>query len=287
MLKLYGIFKEKSMKNKKKLTSDWFTNLKNKICHEFESIEKEYALSDDSPKFICDSWQRPGGGGGLMSVMRGNIFEKVGVNISTVYGQFSNKFSKEIPGTENSKKFFATGVSIVAHMSSPLVPAVHFNTRFIQTEKSWFGGGGDLTPIYFDESDRDVFHSAFKEVCNRYNPDYYQKFSYACDEYFYLPHRKEARGVGGIFFDYLNNNNFEQDFSFIKDVGSAFISVYPKIVRRKMYLKWTDEQREYQLKKRGRYVEFNLLYDRGTKFGLMTEGNTEAILMSMPPVVKW
>lgn len=222
-----------------------------------------------------------------MSVMRGDVFEKVGVNISTVFGEFTPEFSKKIPGTEENRQFFATGISLVAHLNSPLIPAVHFNTRYIETQKSWFGGGGDLTPFYPDENETSKFHDAFKQACDQHNPDYYQEFNKQCDEYFYLKHRKEPRGAGGIFYDYLNSGNFDNDFAFTKSVGTAFLAIYPEIVRTKMFLPWTDEQRNFQLVRRGRYVEFNLLYDRGTAFGLMTDGNVEAILMSLPPEVRW
>lgn len=274
---------------KQQLSSKWFQELRNIICAEFELIEEEFAKAKNlTPgKFERKKWERDGGGGGEMSVMRGNVFEKVGVNISTVYGEFSPIFAKEIPGADQDPKFFATGISLVSHMKSPLVPAAHFNTRFIETTKNWFGGGGDLTPIYPEESETKQFHSHFKNACDKYGEDLYPKFKKECDEYFFLKHRNEPRGVGGIFYDYYNTGNFEKDFSFTQDVGLAFKNAFSDVVRSKMMLNWTKEEREYQLIKRGRYVEFNLLYDRGTKFGLMTGGNTEAILMSMPPEVKW
>ena len=276
------------MKHERKITSEWFENLRDNLCAAFEEIEVEYAKQKNLQpgKFERKTWDREGGGGGVMSVMRGNVFEKVGVNISTVHGEFSEEFRKKIPGAEQDPKFFATGISMIAHMCSPLVPAMHFNTRYIETTKGWFGGGGDLTPMYEDDNETKIFHAAFKEACDKHNSDYYPKFKKECDEYFYLKHREEARGVGGIFYDYLSND-FEEDFAFTKDVGRAILEVYPKIVRKKMYLDWTKEQREHQLIKRGRYVEFNLLYDRGTSFGLATGGNTEAILVSMPPEAKW
>lgn len=277
------------MEDNRKNTSEWFRYLRDQLCAEFEAIEMEYSdrKSLKAGKFERKLWDRAGGGGGVMSVMKGNVFEKVGVNISTVYGEFSEEFSKNIPGTESDPKFFATGISLVAHMKSPLVPAAHFNTRYIETSKTWFGGGGDLTPMYPDEAETALFHDAFKKACDAHDLSYYPKFKEHCDKYFYLKHRNEPRGVGGIFYDYLNSGVFNNDFGFTKEVGLAFLEVYPKIVRSKMDLVWTKEQREHQLIRRGRYVEFNLLYDRGTAFGLMTGGNVEAILMSLPPEVLW
>lgn len=267
----------------------WFTNLRDQVCAEFEKIELEYSKAKGlaPAKFIRSPWARKNGGGGVMSVMRGNLFEKVGVNISTVFGELSLEFSKNIPGTGDSRQFFATGISIVAHLTSPLIPAVHFNTRYIETTNHWFGGGGDLTPFYSNENETTKFHNTFKHACDKHNPNYYPKFTKQCDEYFYLKHRNEPRGVGGIFYDYLNTGNFNNDFSFTKDVGRAFLTVYPEIIKTKMLLPWTNEQKDYQLVRRGRYVEFNLLYDRGTMFGLITDGNVEAILMSLPPEVRW
>lgn len=278
-----------TMVNKRLITQEWFTSLRDQICSSFETIEAEYSVAKSLPagKFMRSPWKRPDGGGGEMSVMRGSLFEKVGVNISTVYGEFAPEFANQIPGTKDSREFFATGISIVVHLSSPIIPAAHFNTRYIETSYGWFGGGGDLTPFYPDDTETAKFHSAFKKACDKYNPNYYPKFKQECDDYFYLKHRKEPRGVGGIFYDYLNDGGFDSDFSFTKDVGKAFHEVYPEIIRAKMLLPWTKEQREHQLLRRGRYVEFNLLYDRGTKFGLMTDGNVEAILMSLPPEVRW
>ena len=283
------------------LSSEWFKNLRDKICAEFELIEEEYLNSENKPialeyqkpaKFIRKNWNRADasnqdGGSGEMSLMKGNVFEKVGVNFSKVYGEFSEEFRKQIPGAENNPKFWASGISLVAHMRSPLVPAVHMNTRFICTQKSWFGGGADLNPMFEDEKDTAEFHEAFKKACDKTNPEYYPKFKKECDEYFFIKHRGVSRGVGGIFYDYLNTQNFEKDFEFTKNVGLAFLEIFPKLVRRNMFKKWSEDQREHQLRKRGLYAEFNLVYDRGTKFGLMTGGNAEAILMSLPPIAKW
>lgn len=275
------------LEDKKQRSAQWFRELRDSICSEFERIEDELQSDLPAGRFKRQIWDRAEGGGGEMSVMKGRVFEKVGVNISTVYGKFSEQFAKEIPGAAENPEFFATGVSLVAHMCSPLVPAVHMNTRFIVTSKSWFGGGADLTPMYEDAEDTANFHGEFKQACDNHDAEYYPKFKKWCDEYFFLKHRNEARGVGGIFYDYLDSGSWEDDFIFTQDVGKAFLKIYPEIVRRHMNKKWNAEQREHQLVKRGRYAEFNLIYDRGTKFGLMTGGNTEAILMSLPPEAKW
>ncbi len=356
--------------------SGWFRSLRDQICAEFEKMEQEFtshldaggqqtdpalsmlhgASSSRAPEaiiskpgaFIKTPWSRDQGGGGEMSVMKGRVFEKVGVNISTVYGEFSDQFRKEIPGAADMPYFWASGISLVAHMCSPLVPAVHMNTRMICVSKnsfsdarsadrvspescamefsaenswsdykSWFGGGADLTPMFPVERDTQDFHSAFKTTCDRFDPAYYPKFKAWCDEYFFLKHRGEPRGIGGIFYDYLSPKNphpyplpgreresltapspsqgegrdegksWNDLFTFTQEVGKTFLAIYPDIARRHMFKPWTAEEREHQLKKRGRYVEFNLLYDRGTRFGLMTGGNVDAILMSMPPEVKW
>lgn len=267
----------------------WFESLRDQICAAFEAIEQDYEgpFEGQPPgRFERTAWERPGGGGGVMSVMKGRVFEKVGVNVSTVLGEFSEDFRKQIPGADVDPTFYATGVSLVAHMCSPKVPAVHMNTRHITTSKSWFGGGADLTPMVPDQADTDRFHSALKAACDAHDPDYHPKFKKWCDEYFYLPHRGEPRGVGGIFYDYLDDD-YDAGLVFTQDVGKAFLTVYPEIVRRHMNESWTEAEREHQLIRRGRYVEFNLLHDRGTLFGLKTGGNVEAILMSMPPAVKW
>ena len=271
--------------------SAWFGALRDRICAAFESIENEYAgpgAAELPPgRFERRDWQRPGGGGGTIALMHGRVFEKVGVNISTVHGEFSPEFRGEIPGATEDPRFWASGISLVAHMRSPLVPAVHLNTRHIVTRKAWFGGGSDLTPIYPDPDAAERFHAALAEACASYEADAYARFKKWCDEYFYLPHRDEPRGAGGIFFDYLDGGDWERDFAFVRAVGEAFLAAYAAIVRARMRLPWTQEQRRHQLVRRGRYVEFNLLYDRGTRFGLKTGGNVEAILMSLPPEARW
>jgi coproporphyrinogen III oxidase len=269
----------------------WFAALRDRICAEFETIEGEFAGASSSAgppgRFERKDWQRPEGGGGTMSVMHGRVFEKVGVNISTVSGEFSPEFRNEIPGASQDPRFWASGISVVAHMCSPLVPAAHMNTRHIVTSKAWFGGGADLTPIYPDDAAASGFHAALAKVCASYEPDCYERYKTWCDEYFFLKHRSEPRGVGGIFFDYLDSGDQERDFAFVRSVGEAFLTVFADIVRSRTRLTWTEEQRRHQLVRRGRYVEFNLLYDRGTVFGLKTGGNPEAILMSLPPLVAW
>jgi coproporphyrinogen III oxidase len=278
-----------STKNQRLETQKWFEVLRDQICSSFEKLEQNYEGPKQSMppgKFRRKKWHREGGGGGEMSIMEGRLFEKVGVNISTVMGELSPEFSKQIPGAENNPKFWASGISLVAHMWSPHIPAVHMNTRHIATTRSWFGGGADLTPMVINTEDKESFHKAFRSACNKHDDTYYARFKEWCDDYFYLKHRNEPRGVGGIFYDQLANN-FEADFNFTKEVGSTFASIYPTIVKRHMNKTWTKKERHSQLIKRGRYVEFNLLYDRGTLFGLQTGGNVEAILMSLPPAVAW
>lgn len=274
----------------------WFTSLRDKICMVFEQLEDSAPGAEPIGRFEHKSWVRRDatgapGGGGTMALMRGRLFEKVGVNISEVHGVFAPEFRQQIPGADADGAFWAGGISLVAHLASPLIPAVHMNTRLIVTSRSWFGGGMDLTPMFPSSTaaqrDSAAFHAVLQACCDRHDTGYYPRFKQWCDEYFYLPHRDEARGLGGIFYDNLNSGNFAADFAFTRDVGAAFLAAYEPIVRARMAEPWTAEQREAQLIRRGRYVEFNLLYDRGTTFGLKTGGNTEAILMSLPPAVKW
>lgn len=269
-----------SLEKQKEQASAWFSSLQAQLIEILEGFE-------DKAKFIRKPWERPGGGGGTMAILEGQIFEKAGVNVSTVFGEFSQEFRGQIPGTEDNPHFWASGLSLVIHPCSPHVPIVHMNTRMIVTQKLWFGGGADLTPCFPIAQDTQDFHRAFKETCDIYDETYYPKFKQEADDYFYLPHRGEPRGVGGIFYDYLNSGDWEKDFAFTQDVGKTFSRIYPEIVSRHHHTPWTEQDHKVQLKKRSRYVEFNLLYDRGTQFGLKTGGNVEAILMSLPPLVEW
>jgi coproporphyrinogen III oxidase len=276
------------IERKKTEASAWFRTLRDEICAVFESIEDAGDPSAGTAgRFVRKPWLRDGGGGGEMSLMHGRVFEKVGVNISTVHGVFSDDFKGQITGAEQDGQFWASGISLVAHMRSPHVPAAHMNTRFIVTSKSWFGGGGDLTPLLPDEKAGAEFHAAMKAACDAHDAGYYAKYKKWCDDYFYLPHRDEPRGAGGIFYDSLNSGDWDHDFAFTRDVGLAFKQGYANIVKERMNRPWSDAERHQQLVRRGRYVEFNLLYDRGTLFGLKTGGNIEAILMSLPPEVRW
>jgi coproporphyrinogen III oxidase len=271
----------------------WFEGLRGRLCAAFQAIEAEMG----SPaQFVRTPWDRPtedglAGGGGVMSVLRGRVFEKVGVNVSTVWGSFSPEFRGQIPGAAEDPRFWASGVSLVAHMASPRVPAAHFNTRMLVTTQGWFGGGGDITPMVPEApeaaQDAAAFHAAFRAACDRHDPDYYPRFKAWCDRYFFLPHRSEPRGLGGIFFDHLFSGDAPADFAFVRDVGEAFLAAYPAIVRGRMAEPFAEAERAHQLVRRGRYAEFNLIYDRGTLFGLKTGGNVEAILMSLPPLAAW
>ena len=267
-------------------TRAWFEVLRDRICAAFEAIEDEFDPSAAPMRFQRRTWDRAGGGGGVISLMHGRVFEKVGVNISTVHGSFAPEFAKAIPGALDDPRFWASGISLVAHMTNPHVPPVHMNTRHIITTKRWFGGGADLNSILPVDEDTQDFHAALKYACDLFDPARHARYKAWADEYFFIPHRGEPRGVGGIFYDYLEED-FERDFHFTREVGLAFLDVYPRIVRRRMGQPWTDEDRRIQQVKRGRYVEFNLVYDRGTQFGLKTGGNPEAVLMSLPPTAAW
>ena len=270
--------------NKKYLVSNWFKILQDAICNDISVLE------NNKTKFKTITWKRnenkDEGGGEYRILKDGKVFDKVGVNFSKVYGKFPKKFQKNILGAKKDPRFWASGISVVMHMKNPLIPAMHFNTRYISTTRQWFGGGMDVTPSKKDNLEKKDFHQTLKKMCDQHNKNYYNKYKKWCDEYFYLPHREEARGIGGIFFDY-KNNNFEKDFKFVRDVGVTFQKLFNKIIRKKFKKKWTTNDKELQYVKRGRYVEFNLLHDRGTKFGLQTGGNVEGILMSLPPLAKW
>lgn len=281
----------KELDDQQQQAKQWFESLRNRICAAFEEIERD-AGSDAA--FDYTPWDReapglaPGeGGSGVRGVMKGKVFEKVGVNVSTVGGAFSQEFARTINGADaDNPEFFATGISLVAHMANPHVPAVHMNTRFLVTTKRWFGGGADLNPPIPYEEDTREFHQHLRQACDAHDPDYYDRFSKWADEYFYIPHRRVHRGVGGIFYDHLEGD-FDTNFAFTRAVGEAFLAAFPPIVRRRMNLGWTEAEKAQQLEWRGRYAEFNLVYDRGTLFGLRTGGNVDAILMSLPPMATW
>ena len=276
-----------------------FESLRDRLVAAFEALEDAapaelYGPAPPSPaRFALKAWNRPDGGGGVMGLLsEGRVFEKAGVHVSTVHGEFGPEFAQTVPGAAEDPRFFATGISVIVHPRNPRAPTAHMNTRFLATTRSWFGGGGDLTPMLAEQRSQEApdardFHAAYRAACDRYAPDAYARYKAWCDEYFLLPHRGEPRGVGGIFFDHLDGGGFARDLAFTRDVGDAFLQAYPAIVDRRMREPWTEAERDAQLVQRGRYVEFNLLHDRGTLFGLKTGGNVESILSSLPPLVRW
>jgi coproporphyrinogen III oxidase len=299
-----------SLEQRKNEARAWFETLQQQILDGLESIERDCPVSfageadPGTGRFAISTWARTDhsgepGGGGRMAVLRGKVFEKVGAHSSTVYGAFAPEFAKQIPGAEADPRFWASGISVIAHPWNPHAPTVHMNTRFVVTSKAWFGGGADLTPMLArrrgsDDPDTSTFHAAMRAACERHGEVApYEKYKTWCDDYFFLKHRNEPRGIGGVFFDYLNsgedrdNSNWDADFAFVRDVGTSFLAVYDAIMRRNFTTPWTPADREEQLVRRGRYVEFNLLYDRGTIFGLKTGGNVDSILSSLPPLVRW